>query len=275
MPELAVSTWSLHRTLGPTYPGLTLHAGLREPQYPYGRGSLTLLDVPALVAGLGVPNLEVSHFYFPSTDPAYLAELRRSLDDAEVGLLTLLIDEGDIAAADPAARARDLTLMRGWIDVAAALGARRVRVIAGQSEADRGGEAVRRSGAGLLALAAYAGPLGIAVITENWLALTAEPANLLAILDGTGDAVGLCADFGNYSGPTKYDDLAAILPRACSIHAKAAFPSPAVMDETDFRRCLDLARDARFSGTYVLIFDSAGDERASLLQMADVVRAYL
>lgn len=275
MPELAVSTWSLHRALGPTYPGLALHPGPREPQYPYGRGPLTLLDVPAIVAGLGAPNLEVSHFYFPSTDPAYLAELRRSLDDAHVRLLTLLIDEGDIAAADPAARARDMTLMRGWIDVAATLGARRVRVIAGQSDADPGGEAVRRSSAGLLALATYAGPLGIAVITENWLALTAEPESLLAILDGTGEVVGLCADFGNYSGPTKYDNLAAILPRACSIHAKAAFPSPGVMDATDFRRCLDLARDAQFSGTYVLIFDSAGDERASLLQMADVVRAYL
>ena len=275
MLELAVSAWSLHRTMGPTYPGLALHAGPREPQYPYGPGSLTLLDVPVLVAGMGIPNLEVSHFYFPSTDPAYLAELRRSLDDAEVGLLTLLIDEGDIASADPAVCARDLMLMRGWIDVAATLGARRVRVIAGQSETDRAGDAVRRSSAGLLALAAYAGPLGIEMITENWLALAARPADLLAILDGTGDAVGLCVDFGNYSGPTKYDDLAAILPRACSIHAKAAFPSPGVMDEEDFRRCLDLARDARFGGAYVLIFESAGDERASLVQMADVVRAYL
>ena len=275
MPELAVSTWSLHRELGATYPGLDLHPGLRAPQYTYGQGSLTLLDVPATVASLGMPNLEVSHHYFPRTDLDYLDELRLNLDDARVDLLTLLMEEGDIAAADPVARTRDLALIRGWIDVAARVGARRVRVIAGQCEADRGGEAVRRSSAALLALAEYAGGREVEVITENWLALTKEPANLLAILEGTGDAVGLCADFGNYSGPTKYDDLAAILPRAWSIHAKAAFPAPGVMDESDFRRCLDLSRDARFSGAYVLIFDSAGDERASLLQMAEVVRPYL
>jgi sugar phosphate isomerase/epimerase len=275
MPELAVSTWSLHRELGAMYPGLNLNPGQREPKYTYGRGSLTLLDVPATVAGLGVPNLEVSHCYFPRTDPKYLDELRRKLDDARVHLLTLLIDEGDIAAADATACTRDLALMRGWIDVAARVGARRVRVIAGQCEADKAGEAVRRSCAGLLALAEYAGARGVEVITENWLALTKEPASLLSILDCTAGAVGLCADFGNYGGPTKYDDLAAILPRAWSIHAKASFSAPGNMDESDFLRCLDLSRDARFSGAYVLIFNSAGDERASLLQMAEIVRPYL
>ena len=275
MPELAVSTWSLHRELGPIYPGLALYPGPRAPQYPYGPGSLTLLEVAATVAGLGAPNLEITHRSFPRTDSAYLDELRRSLDDARVRLLTLLIDEGDIAAADPVARARDLALIRGWIDVAARVGARRVRVIAGQSAPDRGGAAVRRSSAGLSALAEHGGVRGVEVITENWMALAQEPTHLLAILDGTGDAVGLCADFGNYCGPTKYEDLAAILPRACSIHAKAAFPALGVIDERDFRRCLDLAREARFNGAYVLIFDSAGDELAGLRHMADVVRPYL
>jgi hypothetical protein len=43
----------------------------------------------------------------------------------------------------------------------------------------------------------------------------------------------------------------------------------------DFCRCLDLARAAEFAGHYVLIFDGPGDERASLAQMAEVVRPYL
>jgi sugar phosphate isomerase/epimerase len=231
--------------------------------------------VPAAAASLGVPNLEVCHFHFPRTDAPYLAELRGRLDEAHVHLLTLLIDEGDIAASNASARERDLALIQDWIDVAAQVGAQRVRVIAGQCEADADGAAVRRSIAGLLALASYASARGVEVVTENWLALAMDPASLLTILDGTAGAVGLCADFGNYSGPTKYDDIGAILPRAWSIHAKAAFPAPGVLDEADFRHCLDLSRDAGFQGAYVLIFDSAGDERASLLQIAEVVRPYL
>ena len=168
-----------------------------------------------------------------------------------------------------------MALIRSWIDVAATMGAHRVRVIAGQSEDDSGGEAVHRSIAGLAELAEYAGARGVDVITENWLALTKTPASLLAILDGVGDGVGLCADFGNYTGPDKYADLAAILPRAWSVHAKAAFPSPGVMDDGDYRRCLDLSRGAGFDGAYVLIFESAGDERSSLSQMAGIVRPYL
>ena len=77
------------------------------------------------------------------------------------------------------------------------------------------------------------------------------------------------------SSPAKYDDLAAILPRAVTIHAKAAETAPGRLDEADFRRCLDLARAAGFAGAYVLIFDGAGDEWASLGRMAEVVRPYL
>jgi sugar phosphate isomerase/epimerase len=275
MPDLAVSTWSLHRTLGATYPGLDPRSGERSPAYPYGQGSQTLLDLPNTVAGLGIANLEICHFHFPRTDTPYLDQLRQRLNQTQVRPLTLLVDEGDIASADPAVRARDLALIRGWIDVAAYLQVQRVRVIAGQSAADPAGDAVRWSIEGLLALTDYARARGVTVVTENWLALAMDRAALLAILRGTGGAVGLCADFGNYRGPGKYDDLAAILPFASSIHAKASFSAPGLMDEVDFRRCLDLARAAQFSGSYVLIFDSAGDEKASLLQMASMVQPYL
>ena len=275
MPELAVSTWSLHRTLGPIYPDLEMRDGDRAPDGRYGEGSLSLLETPAFVAAMGLANLEVCHFHFPSTDAAYLAQLRAALHTASVHLTTLLIDDGDIAAPDPATRQRDMQRIKGWIDVAAGVGARRVRVIAGLTGPDADGAAVQRSAEGLAELAAYARERGVGVITENWHALAARPEHLLAILDGTGDAVGLCADFGNYRGPTRYDDLQAILPRAVSVHAKADATAPGAMDVASFRRLLDLAQGAGFDGTYVLIFDDEGDERESLLQRADVVRPYL
>lgn len=274
MPELAVSSWSLHRALGPTYPGLALTAGPREPRFPYGEGTLTLLDAPAAAAALGVRNLEVCHFHFPRTDPDYLRELRERLAAAGVAFTTLLIDEGDLTAPDPAARERDLAGIRGWIDVAAAAGARRVRVVAGEAAPDDGA-AVERSAAGLATLAAHAGERGVGVITENWRQLALHPATLLAILDRLDGRVGLCADFGNYRGAGKYDDLRLILPRAETVHAKADFPAAGQLDAADFGRCLDLARAAGFAGEYVLIFDGPGDERASLAQMAGTVRPYL
>jgi sugar phosphate isomerase/epimerase len=274
MPELAISSWSLHHLLGPTYPGLDLTNGPRSAAYPYGEGALTLLDLPAAVAAHGIRNLEICHFHFPRTDDAYLRELRGCLAAAGVTMLTLLIDEGDISAADGEARLRDLARIRGWIDVAAGLGARQARVIAGQAQPDDA-EAAQRSAEGLMALSAYGAERSVRIITENWLALTMRPETLLAILDRVGEAVGLCADFGNYKGPGKYEALRMILPRATSTHAKADFPSPGRMDEADFRRCLDLARAAGFDGPHVLIFENPGDEWASIEQMIGVVRLYL
>ena len=106
MPTLSVSTWSLHRALGATYPSLDLSDGAREARYPYGAGDLTLLDAPAVVAPLGIANLEIVHFHFPRTDPDYLAALRARLDAAGVAPATLLIDAGDLTAADERLRPR-------------------------------------------------------------------------------------------------------------------------------------------------------------------------
>ena len=124
-------------------------------------------------------------------------------------------------------------------------------------------------------LAAHGAARGVRVITENWRQLAMDPATLLAILGALEGRVGLCADFGNYRGPAKYDDLRRILPGAETIHAKAHYSEAGHMDADDFGRCLDLARELRFAGDYVLIFDGPGDERASLAQMAAMVRPYV
>ncbi len=274
MPELAVSSWSLHRTLGPTYPSLELSDSPRLTEYPYGRGSRSLLNLPADVAAHGIHRLEICYFHFPRTDSTYLTMLRERLADADVIPQTLLIDAGDISAADDRVREHDMACIRGWIDVASALGARQARVIAGYSQPDDAA-AIRRSSEGLAALARYGAERSVRIITENWLALSLRPDTLLTILEGAGPGVGLCADFGNYSGPSKYDDLRKILPKAGSIHAKTDFSATDVLDTTDFRRCLDLAREAGFSGSYVLIFDDAGDEWTHLDRLAEVVRPYL
>jgi sugar phosphate isomerase/epimerase len=274
MPTLAVSSWSLHDTLGPIYPGLALVEGSRTPDSRYGATGVVLLDLPAALAAHGLRQLEVCHFHFPRTDAAYLGELRARLDAAGVALTTVLVDEGDITAADPARRARDLELIAGWIDVAATVGARRVRVVAGEAAPGEVG-AIDRSVAGLAALLEHGRSRGVAVITENWRRLGDDPASLLAILDGLDGQVGLCADFGNIPAPQRADTLRQLLPHADTVHAKGDYLPSGALDEADFGSSLDLARAAGFSGEYVLIFSNGGDEWGGLARLAEVVEPYL
>lgn len=253
--RLAVSTWSLHRQLGqPEFYGP--EAGQRIPTTTHGRGKLALRDVPAQLAAFGISTLEICHFHVPSRDPSYLDELRAALHQADVELFSLLVDAGDITHASDAAR--DQRWIGNWIAVAAALGAQRVRVIAGQAPPSNA--ALATSCTALRALAQQAQAAGIRLMTENWFDLLAGPAEVSALLDQLAGDVGLCLDFGNWRGPTKYTALAAIAPRAESCHTKAHFSAAAVLDRADYERCLDLTQAAGFAGPYTLIYDGPDDD---------------
>lgn len=265
--RFAVSTWSLHRTLGrPPITGPDQHT-----PWHVGPEALSLLALPAKLAAFGINKIEICHFHLPSRDAAYLAQLRTALDDAGVTLWQLLIDGGDLT--HPQHAARDQAWIQEWIDVAATLGATRARVSGGKAAPTA--QSLATSRAALAQLAAYAAARNVRLMTENWQNLLSTPEAVLTVLAGL-DEVGLLADFGNWSGPNKYTDLAMILPRAESAHAKAHFDGPGSMDRADYEQCLALCQQSNFSGPYSLIYDGPdGDEWAGLQLEKTVVGAYL
>ncbi len=276
MAPVGISSWSVRRLLGPVYPGLALSGESRAAEVPFGTGDCDLLDLPVAIREHGYDTLDLCHFHLPQTDERYLDQLRARLADAGIALLTFLVDDGDLGATDEAARHRDLMATRRWLDVAARLGARSVRVAAGLAEAAPTDPAIGQSARSLTTLAAYARERGITLLTETWRPLALPPENLRAILAATGGAVGHCADFNNYQGygdPAKYDALRAVLPGAATVHAGGQFDGDGTLDRDDFRRCLALARESGFDGPYVLIFSGPGDEWAGLAALAAEVRA--
>lgn len=276
MATVGISTWSVRRLLGPVYPGLALAGDSRAAERPFGPGACALLDLPVAIRDHGFATLDLCHFHLPRTDDAYLDQLRGRLAAAGVTLLTFLVDDGDLGATDEAARERDLAATRRWIDVAARLGARYVRVAAGLAEVGPTAPAIGLAARSLTILAAHARERGVALITETWRPLALPPENLRAILAATGGVVGHCADFNNYAGygdPAKYDALRAVLPGAVTVHAGGQFDGTGALDRADFRRCLALARASGFAGPYVLIFSGPGDEWDGLATLAAEVRA--
>jgi sugar phosphate isomerase/epimerase len=216
--------------------------------------------------------LEICHFHLPSREPAYLHQLRGALDAAGVELWSLLIDGGDLA--HPADHERDTAWAESWLSVAAQLGAKNARVSGGKQTPIA--ETIRRSQHNMAHLATAAQKQGLRLMTENWQALMSTPDVVLTVLDALDGAVGLCADFGNWSGPQKYDDLAQIVPRAESCHAKCHFAAPEQPDRVDFVRCLELTRAVNFAGPYTLIYDGPGaDEFTGLRIERELVLPYL
>lgn len=249
--RIAVSTWSLHRLLGATYPHDLTSDAIGPEHQTYGEGEESLLGLPSVLANHGYHRLEIVSFHLRSRDPVYLGELRDQLRVSKVRLQTLLIDAGDISDAENGAR--DQHWIAGWIEVANELGAENARIIAGKQKPTR--DALDRSVKALTALAEGNAGSPVRLVTENWFDLLAEPAHVHYLLDKLDGRIGLLGDFGNWSGPEKYADLASIFGRAELCHAKAQFID-GDLDEADFAACVSAAEGAGYKGPYTLIFDS-------------------
>ena len=249
--RIAVSTWSLHRHLGTTYPHDLDTLAVGPVEETYGEGTESLLDIPSAVANRGIKRLEIVSFHIPSRDPIYIGELRAALDIVDVELQTLLIDAGDIS--NPLTSKRDTAWIASWIETANILGAKHARVIAGKQKPTR--DALDLSVKALTSLADGNAGSATRLMIENWFDLLAEPAHVHFLLDKLDGRVGLNGDFGNWGGPTKYADLQSIFGRAELCHAKANFID-GDLDEADYGNCIAAAETAGYKGPYTLIFDS-------------------
>lgn len=272
MPQLSVSTWSLHRNLG-NVPFYGPEHGGQVGSQPSKPAQFSLLELPERIAAFGVHTLDLCHFHLPACDAEYLRQLREALTRNGVTLWTLLIDAGDIT--HPQYHQRDLAWIESWIPTAEALGAKTIRVIAGRQAPTP--ETLQLSLTGLKQLAAKAKQHGVRLVTENWFGLVAQPQEMLWLLKEMDGQLGLKFDFGNWDQPSKYEDLAQIAPFAESSHAKAHFAAPYEMDREDYVRCLDILRAAKFDGPHAMIYDDreGPDEWRGLQIEKEAIQPYL
>lgn len=275
MPFLSLTSWSLHRLLGPlrwtrwdesTHSQIT--AQQEQPEH------LTLLELPAELADKGFASLEVCHFHFPETSAAYLSALKQSFENANLRFYSLLLEYGDISSADEDRRSSDIAWIKEWIDIAANAGAERVRVIAGDAEPSDV-QALVRSADAIRELGEYASSRGVRVVTENFHSLTSVADNCLALLKKCENVLGFTSDYGNFKGSDKFDALAKTIPFSESIHAKAQTNAEGFPDEEEFIRCMEIAKQAGYEGPFTLVYDGPGDMWEGIERVRKLVAPYV
>jgi sugar phosphate isomerase/epimerase len=275
MPYASLTTWSLHRNLGPLRftrwdEKTSSHVSDTQEQPEL----VSLLDLPSVLAKKGFSALEVCHFNFPETSDEYLAKLKNAFAEAGIPFYTLLIDYGDISNADETRRRADIEWIKRWIGFAAKAGAQRVRVIGGDG-APGDLKALARSAEALKELCAYASDLGVKVITENFKSLTSTSGNCLTLLEACGGRLGLTSDFGNFKGPEKYDELSKTLPLSESVHAKAVTDVEGFPDEKEFATCMEVVQRSGYEGPITLVYDGPNDMWEGIERVHALVRPYL
>ena len=208
---------------------------------------LTLLQVPSYYRDrFRLRNVEFWSYHFESLETDYLSALRRSLEQAGATLVNVQVDTNyNLASADQAERRRSIEEAKRWIDAAAFLGSKAIRINPGNGP-------VENSIASLRLVNAYAKSKQLPLLTENHFGIEMDPDVHLRIRQEAGpENIHTLPDFGNYPDESRYAALEKILPYAYLISAKASrFTDQIEHVSFDFDRCVQMAEQAGFRGIY-------------------------
>jgi len=258
--QISLAQWSLHRS----FFGRALDDGfgaflkrLRTDPDGVLQGKLDPLDFPVLARErFGIDAVEfVNTFFFGhAEDTRYLETLAANARSVGVTPLMIMLDAlGRLG--DPQSAERRLTVDRHkpWIDAAASLGCRAVRVNThGEGTPDEQRDRVCE---GLRVLGDYAARAGIRVLLENHGGLSSNAAWLVDVVTRTAHpAVGTLPDFGNFriDATTNYDrylGVAQMMPYAGAVSAKSHdFDANGNERTIDYPRMLGIVLDSGYRG---------------------------
>lgn len=255
--EIALGTFSLHREI-------------RD-------GRLSLLDLVRIAPErYDIHACELLSTYFPSRDEVYLRTLRDAAAASGVRLVHLPVDGYRIAAPDPDERRKQMAEVKRWIRAGSELGIPTMRIAAGDFDPDDPAAFETVAGA-YRDLTQFAGDLGITLAVENLGSLTNRGDAIVKIVNAVGaDNFGTCPDWGNSAPEQRYAVLEAISPLAKIVHAKMyEFGADGEEKTIDVGRCLDMLRNAGYSGYLVIEYGGKGDQYAGVEQAVALVRRHL
>jgi sugar phosphate isomerase/epimerase len=254
--RLAVASYSFRNTID------TPRNRTRRPD-----GSLiSLRDFPArIVQRFGIHNVELLGQHFPSTDSAYLDDLRGATEAAGSRIVNIPTSVGaSVYDPDPAARATAIADAKKWIDVAAAINCPSVRVHiqkAGTAPPD-----VDLSAKSLRLISEYGSAKNVIVNLENDDLFSEDAVFIEKVIDRVASPwLRALPDFGNsmLKGDEQFNYTAVtqLFRRAYNIsHAKDSEVSNGRVVRVDLARTFAIAEKSGYKGWFSIEWEGAGDD---------------
>jgi sugar phosphate isomerase/epimerase len=193
-------------------------------------GRMSVAEWARMGAELGLDAIDLSILFVPDREPSAAAVLRRQVGDAGMQV-AMVTSYPDFTHPDAAQRKRELDLEQQVVEVAANLGARMVRVTAGQAHPETGrSEGIAWAIEGLSRLVERTHGSGVTLVYENhakpgawqYTDFCQPPEIFLEIVRGTSSA-GLAINFDTGNAAAFAKDPVALLEqvidRVESVHA--------------------------------------------------------
>ncbi|MGA2736144.1 MAG: sugar phosphate isomerase/epimerase family protein [Bryobacteraceae bacterium] len=229
-----------------------------------GHPGLKLTDFAGMVVDkFGIHNIEPLNSHFPSTDPAYLEELRRAVEQAHSHIVNIPTAVGaSLYDTDPARRDKAIAGGRKWVDVAVAIGSPSIRV---HIQGARGvAPDVGRASESLKQVAEYGAAKNVTINLENDDLDTEDAFFLVKVIDAVNSPWlrGL-PDFGNSmmkgDEDFNYKAVEAMFRHAYNIsHVKDSEVDNGKVFRVSMARTFGIAKAAGYRGYFSMEWEGQG-----------------
>ena len=270
--RLGVCSWSHHGFFPKT----------RPKDFKWPGKMLDLREYPELIVDrYKVHNFELCNSHFESTEASYIKDLKAAIQKVHGTVVNMPVDyDADwqgkgLCDTDDAQWKREVENRKKWIDIAAELGALAIRPNPGGTVKTTD---LSRAIAAYKALGEYGKSKGVKVLIENHGMVAGKAENIVAIIKGAGpDWVGTLPDFGNFPETERYHGLELMFPYAMTVCHARGIKLDENGDETafDFKRCLEISKEAGFKGIYSAEFGGPGEPYEGTQKILDELVKYL
>lgn len=218
--------------------------------------TMTYEDLVRLAVDSDVDGLDLTVYWFPSTEDSFLLPLRRLAYRNAVEIYSISV-RSDMCKPPGEAREKQAAELRNWVDAANKLGASHIRVFGGTVPKDSSVEQAAGWVTDMLKEASgYAGSKGVILGLENHGGVTENASTILGIVRAVNSPwVGINLDTGNFHRDA-YRQIAECLPHAVNAQFKANIrDEQGKLVAADWPRLVKMFRDTGYRGYFALEYE--------------------
>lgn len=223
-------------------------------------GALTLEAFVDECARLGLDGVELTAYYFKSTEPVALQELKKYCFRRGMHVLGTAVGS-NFTQPDAEKRREHVQMTKDWIDHSVILGAPCIRVFAGPvPEGVPEGTATGWALECLRQCVDHAAERGVVVALENHGGVTTTAEQVLAMAEQLeGPWFGLNLDFGNFRNDP-YEEIRQVAHLAVTTHAKVSTRLPGDQREpVDYARVREIMEGVGYQGYISVEYEEQED----------------
>lgn len=236
-------------------------------------GQMTMEDVIRKAVELGIDGVDMTAYWFKSTDPAYLVTLRHLAFKNGVCFSGSATGASTVQA-DPSKRLQVLEEIRKWIDVTECLGASHLRVFAGKLPTGATiQQGVEWTVDTLKQACDYAGKKGVTLGMEDHEGITQSSDTCLEIVHRVDSPFfGINLDITNFISTGQadaYAQIEATVPYATHTHIRDHFASG---EAVDLDRVWQLFAKSNYKGFMSAEYEGEEDPSTGVPKLVDKIK---